>query len=68
MKMDPLNPLAKFYEVSANDEQGSQAFIDWADAVSLGADFIDLNGDGLYDPYVDMPAVLGDKRIWTVFQ
>lgn len=65
--MDPIDPLARFYEVSVNDAPGSQAYIDWADAVSLGADFIDLNGDGVYNPYTDKPALMGDKTIWTVF-
>ncbi|NIS45475.1 MAG: hypothetical protein GWN00_09475, partial [Aliifodinibius sp.] len=48
--MDPQDPLAKFYEVSADDGPGSPAYVEWADAVALGADFIDVNGDGLYDP------------------
>lgn len=65
--MDPAHPLAKFYEVTSSDGPGSTAYIEWADAVSLGADFVDLNGDGVYDPYVDKPALLGNKTIWTVF-
>jgi hypothetical protein len=65
--MDPNNPLARFYVVSSSDGPGSQAYIDWVDAVSLGAQFIDLNGDGQYDPIVDKPPVIGDKIIWTVF-
>jgi len=65
--MDPNNPLARFYVVSSSDGPGSQAYIEWADAVSLGAQFIDLNGDGQYDPYVDKPPVIGDEIIWTVF-
>jgi hypothetical protein len=62
--MDPTDALAKFYVVNSDDEQGSQAYIDWADAVSLGADFQDLNGDGLYDPFIDRPDMLGDRIIW----
>ncbi|NIV12164.1 MAG: hypothetical protein GWN62_13080, partial [Aliifodinibius sp.] len=63
--MNPDDPLAKFYEVSRDDTVGSPAFVEWVDAVALGADFIDVNGDGLYDPNMDRPGVLGDKMIWT---
>jgi hypothetical protein len=65
--MNPNDPLARFYVVNSSDGPGSQAYIDWADAVSLGADFIDLNGDGIYDPNVDKPALMGNRIIWTVF-
>lgn len=62
--MDPNDPLAKFYVVNSTDLQGSQAYIDWAMAVNLGADFQDLNGDGYYDPYIDNPDILGNRIIW----
>lgn len=65
--MDPADPKAKFYIVDNNDGPGSQAYIDWADAVALGADFVDLDGDGIYDPYVDRPDLIGDKTIWCVY-
>jgi len=65
--MDPSDPLAKFYEVSIEDGPGSPAYIAWADAVSLGSEFIDLNGDGIYDPYVDRPALSGDRTAWIVY-
>lgn len=65
--MNPQNPLAKFYAVSIHDGPGSPAYLAWADAVAQGADFIDENGDGVYDPFIDRPALLGDKTIWTVF-
>ena len=62
--MDPTDDRAKFYVVDKTDGFGSQAYVDWADAVALGADFQDLDGDGLYDPNVDRPDMLGDKIIW----
>jgi len=65
--MDPDDPLAKFYTVTVEDGPGSPAYLNWADAVTLGAEFIDLNGDGVYDPWLDRPALLGDKTSWTVF-
>ena len=62
--MDPTDDRAKFYVVDKTDGFGSQAYVNWADAVALGADFQDLDGDGLYDPNVDRPDMLGDKIIW----
>ena len=63
--MDATDPLARFYVVNKTDAQGSQAYINWADAVGLGADFEDLDGDGLYDPYIDRPDMIGtDRIIW----
>ncbi len=62
--MDPTDDRAKFYVVDKTDGFGSQAYVDWADAVALGADFQDLDSDGLYDPNVDRPDMLGDKIIW----
>lgn len=65
--MDPDDPKAIFYEVNKEDDFGSANYVKWADAVALGADFVDLNNDGAYDPAVDMPDLLGDKTIWYVF-
>lgn len=65
--MDPENDLAKFYEVSSSDAQGSQAYINWADAVSLGADYQEINGIEGYQPDGDRPDLIGDKIIWAVF-
>lgn len=65
--MSPEDSLARFYVVDQSDGFGSQAYINWTDAVRLGADFQDLNEDGFYDPFVDRPDILGDRTIWTVF-
>jgi hypothetical protein len=65
--MDPNHPKAKFYEVSSSDGFGSPAYVEWSDAVSLGANFQDLNGDGSFDPNIDRPDILGDKTIWCVY-
>ncbi len=65
--MDPTDASAKFYVVNASDEQGSQAYIDWAGAVALGADFQDMDpNDGPYNPNIDKPDILGDRMIWCV--
>ncbi len=65
--MTPEDPLARFYSVNAADEQGSSAYLDWANAVSLGAPFNDVDGDGQYEAQIDTPPDLGDKLVWTVF-
>jgi len=62
--MDPTDPLAKFYIVTSSDGPGSIAYLDWQGAVNLGADFQDLDGDGIYNHNIDKPAICGDKMIW----
>lgn len=64
---DPDDPKAKFYRVTSDDTPGSDAYVAWADAVALGADFVDMNNDGVYDPNVDKPDLLGDETIWCVY-
>lgn len=58
---------AEMYVVKRNDPQGGKAYQDWADAVALGADFYDVDGDGLYNPSVDIPDILGDETVWCVY-
>ncbi len=65
--MDPADSLARFYTVTSSDGPGSPAYLEWADAAALGAEFIDVDGDGVYDPNVDRPALAGDKMVWTVY-
>ncbi|UCF65628.1 MAG: T9SS type A sorting domain-containing protein [bacterium] len=67
-QMDPTDPRAKFYEVDSDDTQDSTGYIEWAEAVALGAGFQDVNGNGVYDPENgDRPDILGDKTIWCVY-
>ena len=76
--MEPNNMINKVYVVNHNDSPFGNSWIEWKDAVSLGADFYDGNGDGLYTPEdknwngiwdksEDMPALLGDETIWCVY-
>ncbi len=65
--MDYLDPTAKFYVVTKDDKQGSDAYNEWATAVTLGASFVDLDGDNVYDPNVDMPDIIGDETVWCVY-
>ncbi|MFQ5602615.1 MAG: T9SS type A sorting domain-containing protein [bacterium] len=59
-------PENKIYVVTSQDGPGSAAYVDWATAVANGADFVDNNGDGAYDPNVDAPDLLGDQMLWFV--
>ncbi len=76
--MDPGDPQASLYKVNAQDPPFGQSWQDWSDAVSLGADFYDGNGDGLYnpvdlnnngvwDPDEDKPDIIGDEAFWCVY-
>lgn len=72
---DPRNVV---YVVDKSDPPFSQSWIDWADAVALGADYydgngngvydpIDLDGNGVWDPTEDMPDLIGDQVAWSVY-
>ncbi len=63
---DRADAKAKIYVVTSPDESGSSAYAEWADAVSLGADYVDVDGNGAYDPNVDRPDLLGDQMLWFV--
>jgi hypothetical protein len=76
--MDPNDPKAAIYRVTENDVPFGQSWQDWIDAVDLGADFYDGNGDGIYDPVdlngnnqwdpdEDKPDLLLDETYWCVF-
>jgi hypothetical protein len=58
------DPKAKIYVVTAQDKAGSPAYVDWADAVAQGADYVDVDRNGSYDPNVDRPDLLGDHMLW----
>lgn len=77
------DPNAVLYVVNAQDEPFGQSWQDWIDAVNLGADFVDGDGDGVYNPVdkphageppngiydddEDMPDLLGDETVWCVY-
>lgn len=65
--MDPDDGQARFYVVEKTDDFGSPAYNDWAGAVELGADYVELNGVDGYQPDGDRPDVLGDKTLWCVY-
>jgi len=76
--MNPTDPKASIYKVTSGDIPFSQSWQDWMDAVELGADFYDGNGDGVYNPVdlngnslwdsnEDKPDLLLDETYWCVF-
>jgi hypothetical protein len=72
------DPRAQLYVVSKSDGDFAQSWIEWKDAVDLGADFYDGDKDGVYDPVdknqngvwdkdEDRPDLVGDQTVWCVY-
>jgi hypothetical protein len=78
------DPRAQMYVLNSADMpynadgSPSQSWADWADAVALGADFYDGDGDGVYNPRdrngdliwnpdEDHPDLIGDETVWCVY-
>ncbi len=72
------DPRAQLYVLNSQDLPFGQSWQDWKDAVALGADFydgdgdgqynpVDLNGNGKWDPDEDSPDLLGDETVWCVY-
>ena len=72
------DPRAQIYVVRSDDPPFGTAWQEWADAVALGADFydgdgdgvynpVDLNGNGEWDPDEDRPDLIGDETAWMVY-
>ena len=76
--MDPDDPKAHIYVVKISDEPFGDSWLEWKDAVDMGAYFYDGDGDGVYNPVdkngngewdqdEDKPDLLGDETIWCVY-
>lgn len=72
------DPKAQIYVVRSDDPPFGAAWQDWKDAVDLGADFydgdgdgeynpVDKNGNGEWDPDEDRPDLVGDETAWMVY-
>lgn len=73
------DPNAVLYVLRSDDTPFTgQGWVDWKDAVALGADFYDGDNDGVYnpvdknangkwDPDEDAPDMLGDETVWCVY-
>jgi|WetSurMetagenome_2_1015567.scaffolds.fasta_scaffold08908_2 hypothetical protein len=74
----PEDPRSAIYKLRSDDPAFGQSWLDWIDAVALGADFYDGNENGIYDPVdlngnnqwdvnEDKPDILGDETNWCVY-
>jgi|GEM_PF-2071874 len=64
---DPSDAQARFYTAADADQAGSDNHRAWSDAVAQGADFQDLDGNGVYDPNIDRPDVIGDLTYYCTY-
>ncbi len=69
---------AQLYVLAARDGEFSQSWEEWRQAVELGAEFYDGDGDGVYNPVdlngngkwdsdEDRPDIIGDETVWCVY-
>ena len=74
----PEDSLNIIYVVKNTDSPFSSSWQKWKDAVSLGADFYDGDGNGIYNPKdknfngtwdlnEDMPPLIGDEIAWCIY-
>ena len=75
---NPDDQKFNFYVIRKEDQPFGSSWQRWKDAVELGAEFYDGDGDGFYNPVdknfngtwdanEDMPALLGDLTAWCVY-
>jgi hypothetical protein len=75
---NPSDPIFNFYTIQKDDIPFGYFWQKWKDAVSLGAEFYDGDGDGIYEPVdknwngtwdlnEDMPLLIGDITAWCVY-
>jgi len=74
----PDDPLNTIYIIYNTDPPFGTTWMNWKDAVGLGAEFYDGDGDGIYNPVdknwngtwdlnEDMPLLIGDVTAWCVY-
>jgi hypothetical protein len=51
------------YKIQTGDIT-SKDYLEWPG--TLGAPYIDMNGNGVWDPGVDRPKISGDQQVWNV--
>jgi hypothetical protein len=75
---ESYNVLDGIYVVNKRDPAFGHTWQNWKDAVLLGAEFYDGDGDGIYNPVdknwngtwdlnEDMPPLIGDEIAWCVY-
>jgi hypothetical protein len=78
INIGPEDPRSAIYKLRSDDPPFSQSWQDWKDAVALGADFYDGDGNGIYNPVdlngnnqwnpdEDKPDILGDETYWCAY-
>ncbi len=78
ISIEPNDPRASIYKLKSDDPPFGPSWQDWIDAVDLGADFydgdgngiynpVDLNGNNQWDPDEDKPDILGDEIYWCAY-
>ena len=78
VNIGPEDPRSAIYKLRSDDLHFGQSWQEWIDAVALGADFydgdgngiynpVDLNGNNQWDPNEDKPDILGDETYWCVY-
>jgi len=65
--LPPDDPRAGIYVVDIEDSLGSESYIEWNKAVSLGAPYADMDRNGVYNPETDQPLLFGDVQTWMVY-
>jgi hypothetical protein len=75
---DPESSFYNIFAVDKDDTPFGPSWVKWKNAVELGAEFYDGDGDGIYNPNdknwngtwdhnEDMPFILGDALTWCVY-
>jgi hypothetical protein len=60
--------LYRIYKVSPDHPDGNEEFDSWFDwPIEQGAQWIDVNGNGQYEPPVDKPLMKGEQNIFCKF-
>ncbi len=74
---DPYSGDHRLYVVNNSDPHFGASWQAWSNAVNLGADFydgdgdgiynpVDKNGNGIWDPDEDRPDLIGNVTVWSV--
>lgn len=63
---DPSLQKYRVYKISKGDTEFSNPdYADWPG--DLGAPYIDVNNNGVWDKGIDTPRLIGDQTLWSVF-
>ncbi|RCK77476.1 MAG: putative lipoprotein [Ignavibacteriae bacterium] len=64
--INPADDRWKMYKISRGDNaENNPDYANWP--VEDGAPWVDVNGNGVWDPGIDTPELLGDQTVWCVF-